>query len=98
MAQFLSPYQSWHLSVKNAIDNDQALPIPEGSPAMTPMQRDAWQTHVRQTIHQDSPILPYHWLQQQAQRRDRPTSAQIWGDVVTYRQAAQAGQSGDGAA
>jgi len=95
MAQFLSPYQSWHLAVKNAIDNDQAIPIPEGSPAMTASERDGWQTHIRQNIHREEPITPYHWLQQQAQRRSAPTTNQIWGDLLAYRQA-QAGQ-GDGA-
>ena len=96
MAQFLSPYQAWALEVKKAIDTDQAIPIPEGSPAMTATERDGWQTHIRQNIHRAEPITPYHWLQQQATRRSAPTSSQIWGDVVTHRQALAA-QAGDGA-
>lgn len=98
MAQFLSHYQAWALSVKNAINNDQPIPIPEGSPSMTARERDAWQTHIRQSIHDDEPITPYHWLQAQAQRRSAPTSAQIWGDVLEARLAAQAAAQGDGAA
>lgn len=98
MAQFLTPYQAWCLDVKNSVNNDQPIPIPEGSPAMTARERDLWQTHVRQNIHSEEPILPYHWLQAQASRRDRPTSAQIWGDVLEARIAAQAAAQGDGAA
>ena len=99
MAQFLTPYQAWALSVKNAINNDQPIPIPEGSPAMTARERDLWQTHVRQNIHTEEPATPYHWLQAQAQRRSAPTSSQLWGDVATHRQAlaAQAAQDGGAA-
>ena len=96
MAQFLSPYQQWALAVKNAIDTDQALPIPEGSPAMTASERDGWQTHVRQHIHDQEPQLPYHWLQAQATRRSAPTSAQLWNDVLDARLARMAAQAGLG--
>ena len=96
MAQFLSPYQAWALEVKKAIDADQAIPLPPGAPPMTPSERDAWQTHVRQHIHDQEPQLPYHWLQAQAQRRDRPTSAQLWGDVLEARLARMAAAAGLG--
>jgi len=96
MAQFLTSYQAWCLSVRNAIEADQPIPIPEGSPAMTARERDLWQTHVRQTIHQDSPQLPYHWLQAQATRRSAPTSVQIWNDVLEARLARLAAQAGLG--
>jgi len=96
MAQFRTPHQAWCDAVKAAIDTDQAIPIPEGSPAMTATERDGWQTHVRQHIHDQEPQLPYHWLQQQATRRSAPTSAQIWGDVLEARLAAMAAAAGLG--
>lgn len=94
----MTSHQQWLLSVKQAIDNDQPIPIPPGAPALTARERDAWQTHIRQTIHREEPITPYHWLQAQAQRREAPTSVQIWDDVLKARLAAQAAAQGDGAA
>jgi len=96
MAQFLSPYQAWALEVKNAIDTDQALPLPPGAPPMTASERSGWQTHIRQNIHREEPITPYHWLQAQAQRRAAPTSAQLWNDVLDARLARMAAQAGLG--
>ena len=98
MATIMTSHQQWLLSVKQAIDNDQPIPIPPGAPALTARERDLWQTHVKQTIHTDEPITPYHWLQAQAQRRSAPTSAQIWGDVLEARIAAQAAAQDGGAA
>ena len=63
MAKILDAYQGWLLSVRNAIDNDQPIPIPPGSPPMTAMERDGWQTHVRQSIHHDTPMTPAQFLQ-----------------------------------
>ncbi|MFM7526994.1 MAG: hypothetical protein ACKO63_00625 [Nodosilinea sp.] len=96
MAQFRTPHQAWCDAVKAAIDTDQSIPIPEGAPAMTATERDGWQTHVRQNIHREEPVTPYHWLQAQAQRRDRPTSAQLWGDVLDARLARMAAAAGLG--
>ena len=100
MAQFLNSYQVWLLSVKNAIRDDQPIPVPPGSPPMSRLQRDLWQTHVRQSIHDDVPMAPLQWMQDQDSRRSAPTSAQIWGDVVSHRQAlaAQAAAQDGGAA
>ncbi len=97
MAQVLDAYQSWLLAVRNAIDNDQPLPIPPGSPPMTMMERDGWMTHVRQTIHHDTPPTPAQWLAARAQVRSVPSLQALWADVAAARVAAQAQDAGDGA-
>ncbi len=96
MAQILSDHQAWVLSVRNAIDNDQPLPIPAYSPPMTMMERDMWMTHVRQSIHHDTPPTPAQWLAARAAKMTVPSLQQAWNDVVAYRQA-QAQDGGDGA-
>jgi hypothetical protein len=96
MAKILDPYQGWLLSVRNAIDNDQPLPIPPGSPPMTMMERDMWQTHVRQVIHHDIPPNPAQWLAARAAKMTVTSLQQAWNDVVAYRQA-QAQAQDDGA-
>jgi hypothetical protein len=90
MAKILDAYQGWLLSVRNAIDNDQPLPIPPGSPPMTMMERDAWQTHVRQTIHHDAPQTPAQFLQARAQVRSVASIQQCWNELAAARVAAQA--------
>ena len=97
MAQILDAYQGWLLSVRNAIDNDQPLPIPPGSPPMTMMERDAWQTHVRQTIHHDAPQTPAQFLQARGARMSVPSLQSLWADVAAARVAAQAQAQDDGA-
>jgi hypothetical protein len=98
MAKILDAYQGWLLSVRNAIDNDQPLPIPPGSPPMTMMERDAWQTHVRQTIHHDAPQTPAQFLQARAQVRSVASIQQCWNELAAARVAqAQAQDGGDGA-
>jgi hypothetical protein len=98
MAQILSDYQAWLLSVRNAINADQPLPIPPGSPPMTAMERDGWMTHVRQSIHHDTPQTPAEWLAARAQVRSVPSLQQAWNDLAAARVAqAQAQDAGDGA-
>lgn len=93
MPRPMTAYEQWIHSVKRAIDQDQSLPIPEGSPVLTPQQRDLWQTHVRQRIHNETPVTPYQWLQLQQSRQSTQTTTQVWGDVLTHRLAQQAGES-----
>jgi hypothetical protein len=98
MAQILSDYQGWLLAVRNAIDNDQSIPIPPYSPPMTAMERDGWQTHVRQSIHHDTPQTPAQWLAARAQVRSVASIQQAWNDLAAARVAqAQAQDGGDGA-
>ncbi len=99
MAQILDAYQGWLLSVRNAINADQPLPIPPGSPPMTAIERDGWMTHVRQTIHSDTPMTPQQYLQARAQVRSVPSLQSLWADVAAARVAAQAQaqDAGDGA-
>jgi hypothetical protein len=97
MAQILDAYQGWLLSVRNAIDNDQSIPIPPGSPPMTMMERDMWMTHVRQTIHHDAPQTPAQFLQARGARMSVPSLQSLWADVAAARVAAQAQAQDDGA-
>jgi hypothetical protein len=97
MAQVLSDYQAWLLSVRTAIDNDQSIPIPPGSPPMTAMERDGWMTHVRQTIHHDTPMTPAQFLQARGAKMAVPTLQALWADVAAARVAAQAQAQDDGA-
>jgi hypothetical protein len=96
MAQILSDHQAWVLQVRTAIDNDQSIPIPAYSPPMTIMERDMWMTHVRQSIHHDTPQTPAQWLAARAAKMTVPSLQQAWNDVVAYRQA-QAQAQDDGA-
>jgi hypothetical protein len=96
MAKILDAYQGWLLQVRNAIDNDQSIPIPPYSPPMTIMERDMWQTHVKQVIHSDTPPTPAQWLAARAAKMTVPSLQQAWNDVVAYRQA-QAQAQDDGA-
>jgi hypothetical protein len=95
MAQVLSDYQAWLLSVRTAIDNDQSIPIPPGSPPMTAMERDGWMTHVRQSIHHDTPQTPAQWLAARAQVRSVASIQQAWNDLAAAR-VAQAQAQDDG--
>jgi hypothetical protein len=98
MAQILSDYQAWLLSVRNAINADQVIPIPPGSPPMTAMERDGWMTHVRQSIHHDTPQTPAQWLAARGAKMAVPTLQALWADVAAARVAqAQAQDGGDGA-
>ncbi len=97
MAKILDAYQGWLLSVRTAIDNDQPLPIPPGSPPMTMMERDGWMTHVRQSIHHDTPQTPAQWLAARAQVRSVASIQQCWNDLAAARVAAQAQAQDDGA-
>ncbi len=97
MAQVLDAYQSWLLSVRNAINADQPIPIPPGSPPMTAMERDGWQTHVRQTIHHDTPMTPAQFLQARGAKMSVPSLQSLWADVAAARVAAQAQAQDDGA-
>jgi|688.fasta_scaffold36265_2 hypothetical protein len=90
MAQVLDAYQSWLLSVRNAINADQPIPIPPYSPPMTIMERDLWQTHVKQVIHSDTPPTPAQWLAARAQVRSVASIQQAWNDLAAARVAAQA--------
>jgi hypothetical protein len=94
MAQILSDHQAWVLQVRTAIDNDQSIPIPAYSPPMTMMERDMWQTHVRQSIHHDTPMTPAQWLAARAQVRSVASIQQAWNDLAAAR-VAQA-QDADG--
>ncbi len=96
MAQILSDYQAWLLSVRNAINADQVIPIPPGSPPMTAIERDGWQTHVRQTIHHDTPMTPAQYLQARGARMSVPSLQALWADVAAAR-VAQAQAQDDGA-
>ena len=96
MAQILSDHQAWVLQVRTAIDNDQSIPIPAYSPPMTMMERDMWQTHVRQVIHHDIPPTPAQWLAARAQVRSVASIQQAWNDLAAAR-VAQAQDGGDGA-
>ena len=95
MAKILDAYQAWVLSVRNAIDNDQPLPIPAYSPPMTMMERDMWMTHVRQTIHHDAPQTPAQWLAARGAKMAVPTLQALWADVAAAR-VAQAQAQDDG--
>jgi hypothetical protein len=97
MAKILDAYQGWLLSVRNAIDNDQSIPIPPGSPPMTMMERDGWMTHVRQSIHHDTPQTPAQWLAARAQVRSVASIQQAWNELAAARVAAQAQAQDDGA-
>jgi hypothetical protein len=99
MAKILDAYQGWLLSVRNAIDTDQAIPIPPGSPPMTAIERDGWQTHVRQTIHHDTPQTPAQYIQARGAKMSVPSLQSLWADVAAARVAAQAQaqDAGDGA-
>jgi hypothetical protein len=100
MAQILSDHQAWVLQVRTAIDNDQSIPIPAYSPPMTMMERDLWQTHVRQVIHHDTPPTPAQWLAARAQVRSVASIQQCWNDLAAARVAQAQGQgqdAGDGA-
>jgi hypothetical protein len=88
MAQPLNAYQSWCLAIRNAIDADQPLPLPPGSPPLSATDRDLWQLAVKQGIHSGPPITPAQWLAQRDQRRDAPTSTSLWADVAAARLAA----------
>lgn len=90
MAQLLTSYQGWLLSVRNAIQADQPLPIPDGSPPLTLEQRSLWELHVKQTIHTATPITPYQWLQVQEAKRSSPKPNQAWADLLAHRQGLQA--------
>lgn len=90
MAQLMTPYQGWLLSIQNAIQADQPLPIPEGSPPLTREQRSLWELHVKQAIHTDTPITPYQWLQAQEAKRSSPTPNQPWADLLAHRLGQQA--------
>jgi hypothetical protein len=96
MAQVLSDYQAWLLSVRTAIDNDQSIPIPPGSPPMTAMERDGWMTHVRQSIHHDTPMTPAQWLAARGAKMSVPSLQALWADVAAAR-VAQAQAQDDGA-
>ena len=95
MAQILDAYQGWLLSVRNAIDNDQSIPIPPGSPPMTMMERDGWMTHVRQTIKTDTPLTPAQFLQTRAATMSVPTLQSLWADVAAARTQALKGDDGE---
>jgi hypothetical protein len=97
MAKILDAYQGWLLSVRTAIDNDQPLPIPPGSPPMTMMERDLWQTYVRQSIHHDTPQTPAQWLAARGAKMSVPSLQALWADVAAARVAAQAQAQDDGA-
>jgi len=97
MAKILDAYQGWLLQVRNAIDNDQPIPIPPGSPPMTMMERDMWMTHVRQSIHHDTPQTPAQFLQARGASMAVPTLQALWADVAAARVAAQAQAQDDGA-
>jgi hypothetical protein len=96
MAQILSDHQAWVLQVRTAIDNDQSIPIPAYSPPMTMMERDMWQTHVRQVIHHDTPPTPAQWLAARAKVRSVASIQQCWNDLAAAR-VAQAQAQDDGA-
>ncbi len=95
MAQVLDAYQGWLLSVRNAINADQPIPIPPYSPPMTMMERDMWMTHVRQSIHHDTPQTPAQWLAARAQVRSVASIQQAWNDLAAAR-VAQAQAQDDG--
>jgi hypothetical protein len=95
MAQMLDPFQSWLLSVRNAVERDQAIPIPPYSPPMTASERDAWQTHVRQTIKTDTPLTPGQFLQTRAATMSVPTLQSLWADVAAARTQALKGDDGE---
>ncbi len=97
MAQILSDYQAWLLSVRNAINADQPIPIPPYSPPMTAIERDGWMTHVRQTIHHDTPMTPAQYIQARGAKMSVPSLQSLWADVAAARVAAQAQDAGDGA-
>jgi hypothetical protein len=93
MAQILSDHQAWVLQVRTAIDNDQSIPIPAYSPPMTMMERDLWQTHVRQVIHHDIPPTPAQWLAARAKVRSVASIQQAWNDLAAARVAARVAQA-----
>jgi hypothetical protein len=88
MAQPLNAYQAWCLAIRNAIDADQPLPLPPGSPPISRQDQDLWQLAVKQGIHSGPPITPAQWLAERDQRRDTPTQLTLWADVAAARLAA----------
>jgi hypothetical protein len=95
MAQILDSFQSWLLSVRNAVDNDQPIPVPPYSLPMTASERDAWQTHVRQTIKTDVPMTPGQFLQTRAATMSVPSLQSLWADVAAARTQALKGNDGE---
>ena len=84
MAQFLTPRQSWNLSVKNAIDTDKPLPLPPGQT----LSRDdfsLWQDHVKQVIHSQEPPTPDEW-QRARHSRLGPIFENYWDEVIALRE------------
>jgi hypothetical protein len=95
MAQMLDPFQSWLLSVRNAVERDQPIPIPPYSPPMTASERDAWQTHVRQTIKVDTPMTPAQYIQARGAKMSVPSLQSLWADVAAARTQALNGDDGE---
>ena len=81
----MSTYQAWYLTVQNAIDNDQPIPLPPGKWELAPQQYRDWSAYIRETIHTAAPITPEQWQRAQQQRLQQPTGAQLWGEVAAIR-------------
>jgi hypothetical protein len=84
MVKILSAREGWNLSVRNAIDLDQPIPIPKDSPPLSKEQYGNWQTYIRETIHNSPPITPEEWLNQTSVRN--LSSTQLWLDLAEFRQ------------
>jgi len=64
MVQYLNARQAWELSVRNAIDQDRELPMPENDRAN--LSRDEisfWAQYTKQTIHYKPILTPEEWKQ-----------------------------------
>ena len=81
----MSTYQAWYLTVQNAIERDQPIPLPLGEWGLSPHQYRDWSQYIRQTIHTAAPITPDQWQRAQQQRQSQPTRAQLWADLAALR-------------
>lgn len=81
----LNPRQAWELAVRNAVERDDLIPLPDGSPPLSSVDRDLWSTHIRQSIRVAAPVTPVEWLAARAQRQAAPTSSELWAEVVALR-------------
>lgn len=83
MPQFLTPYQSWYLAVKSAIDSDNPIPLPpDHSGELSKDDYRNWQTFIKQTIHHTNPISPNEWLQSISRQKSR---VNYWDNLAKHR-------------
>jgi len=87
VARPMSSYDAWYLTVQNAINDDQPIPLPPGRWELSPSQYQDWAQYIRQSIHSAAPITPEQWQRERQGKLQQPSSAQLWAEVAALRSA-----------